>query len=135
MTNLTFFRGLLAALRFLGVHYIDARQNDHHRRLTAALVVLPEGDQWPVLVPSPICGAYRELDTALLELQCGFLGEAAWAPYGVHLDISADRALEVLCAFGIEQGAVFLELAHHFISAGEVTESYGEAALASLRRC
>jgi hypothetical protein len=111
-----FFRGLLAALRLQGIEFVETRGDSHHARFRRVVETLrTRSTQFPRLprtfVASPFTGRYRELDEALVQLQCGFLG--AQNPFypGVHLDISEPRARHILDNYEEPEKEVFAKLA------------------------
>jgi hypothetical protein len=121
MSQDDFFRGLLAALRLKGAQFIDTRGGLHHEHFERVVEELEEHYiEFPELprtfTPSPFTGRYRELDEALVQLQCGLLG--AQNPFypGVRLDISEVRAKNILMGYPEEQQQFFHKLAQAFLA-------------------
>ena len=118
-----FLVGFVAALRSVGVEFVDTDQDAHHRRFDAAMEVVRRGQAAGdvaavtlprTLMPTPMTGRYRELDDTLLGMQHGDL--SAPNPYysGIRLKLSPARAHKILSGFSEPQQKILLDMARTF---------------------
>lgn len=60
------YRSLIAMMKLCGHTIIGTSDNEHHRRLANAIKVIPAEEPWPVIVPSPLSGAFIEWERTLI---------------------------------------------------------------------
>lgn len=109
MTNDAFFRGFFAALRHLGVQIVDTqRGEDRYRKFkVVAELVAEKRPEWPLFIPSPISGAFKDFDQALI---CQANRNN---PTEVYL-MSQEAASEAIRSYSMSERAMFYVLAHAY---------------------
>lgn len=124
LTEERLYRAFIAGLRLRGHEFVDTRDDDHHRRLTAALALLSEarreedpgaGRMPRGIRPSPFTGRYSGFDRALLVAQeTGASGSRN--PYypGAELQMSEQRAGRVLADLSAEERDLLVRMVEAF---------------------
>jgi hypothetical protein len=123
ITEDRFLAGFVAALRSVGVEFVDTDEDSHHGRFDSAMEVVrdrqkagdPGAGAMPrTLMPTPMTGRYRELDDTLLDMQRGHLSAPNPFYPGIRLKLSQERADKILGRFSEDQRAVLLAMAEVF---------------------
>lgn len=123
MTGSSFFRGFFAALRKMGVTFVDTRQDLHHERFgrvaellsrdageDPGMAEMPKG--W---APNMFTGRYSDFDQYLVELQDGLLGARNPIYPGVDITIRRELADRILDRYPPDQRRAFERLAQVYI--------------------